>query len=272
MKIGVGIITCERYEMFRKCLLSIPFEKVSDAIIVNDSITVESRGRTESLAVECSKEFRIEVQHTDGSGVGVAKNAALKYLLDAGCDYIFLVEDDMLIKRDDIFDAYIAASEATGIQHMMFAYHGPANKNNISGGPPCPRLTVKYSDNLSITLNMHCVGAFCMYTRGSLQTVGLFNTEFNNAFEHIHHSYLLCKNNFCTAYWWWPDLANSLDYIEEQACSENSSSIRPRKDWITNINKGYALFQKLEGVSPIEVHDETESFVLNKLRALAHKL
>ena len=107
-----------------------------------------------------------------------------------------------------------------------------------------------------------------MYTRASLQQVGLFDEDFHNAFEHVHHSYLLCKNNFCTEYWWWPDIANSTDYIQEQACSEHNSSIRPRKDWLENIQKGYKRFIRLENVSPTQVADvgfEQVKFKLKKL-------
>jgi glycosyltransferase involved in cell wall biosynthesis len=255
MKIGVAIITCNRPVMFSKCLNSIPIHKIDEFVVVNDGS-------------DATEETSAHLIKTNGSGVGVAKNAAMQHLLDKDCDYIFIIEDDMLIKRDDIFDAYIAASKRTGIQHMMFAYHGPANKNGISGGPPCPRVVIEYSQDLKIALNEHCVGAMCMYTKESLQAVGLFDTQFHNAFEHVHHSYLMCKHNFCTAYWWWPDIANSTDYIEEQACSEHNSSIRPRKDWQDNIRKGFDRFIQLENVSPVQIPDSTLQSVLLKLKSL----
>lgn len=256
MKIGVGIITCNRPEMFHKCMQSIPVNKVQEIVIVNDG-----------NKVDCGDAVCIE---TSGRGVGIAKNAALKYLLDKECDYIFIIEDDMLIKREDIFDAYIAASKQTGIQHFLFAYHGPANKNGISGGKPCPRKIIEYPSNVHIALNQHCVGAMCMYTKQSLQDIGLFDTSFHNAFEHVHHSYLMCKKGYCVEYWWWPDLANSLEYIEEQACSEHNSSIRPRKDWQDNIRKGFERFMDLENVSPVQIPDSTVDNVLSKLK-LIHK-
>ena len=256
MKIGVAIITCNRTAMFNKCLNSIPFHKIDEFVVVNDGNDV-------------TQEAPVHLIKTNSKGVGAAKNAAMKYLLEKNCDYLFIIEDDMLIKRDDIFDAYIAASKATGIQHMMFAYHGPANKNNISGGPPCPRTNIEYPSGVIISLNQHCVGAFCMYTSEALKEVGLFDTQFHNAFEHVHHSYLLCKHNFCTAYWWWPDLANSLDYIEEQACSEHNSTIRPRKDWQENIRKGFEHFIKLEGISPVQIPDVSFEAVKIKLKQLS---
>lgn len=259
MKIGVGIITCNRPDFFRRCYNSIPKEEVNEIIIVNDG---------NPLPFDISKGVEIESHQ---QGVGNAKNLAITHLLQSGCDYIFLIEDDMFIKNKNIFNEYIKASKDTGIEHLMFAYHGPANKNNISGGPPYPRTIIEYPSGIKIALNQHCVGAFCMYTRKSLEIVGLFDTTFHNAFEHVHHSYLMCKHGFCTEYWWWPDIANSLDYIEEQACSEANSSIRPRKDWQENIRKGFERFFELEGISPVQIISKPFIQVKEKLKKLKNE-
>lgn len=261
MKIGVGIVTCNRPEFCRVCLNSLPESKIDELVIVNDGAP---------LPYDLS--FGSEIENKTNLGVGKSKNKAMQYLLDKDCDYIFIIEDDMRIMREDIFDAYIQASKETGIQHFLFAYHGPANKAGVSGGKPVPRRIIEYPSGLKISLNQHCVGAFCMYTKQSLLDVGLFDENFNNAFEHVHHSYMLCKKSYCVEYWWWPDLANSLDYINEQACSENNSSIRPRDDWRKNIENGFRHFQKLEGVSPVHVPDSTDQSVMLKLKTLRKQI
>jgi hypothetical protein len=38
--------------------------------------------------------------------------------------------------------------------------------------------------------------------------------------------------------------------LEELACSEESSAIRPRSDWRDNITKGYEIFTKKHKYSP----------------------
>jgi len=255
VKIGAAIITCNRPTFLKKCFNSIPKNKLDELVIINDGEKIAENDYTSATCID-----------SNGVGVGKAKNIAFKYLLDKQCDVIFIIEDDMLIIRDDIFDAYIAAYKETGIHHFLFGYHGPANKNGISGGEPKPRRVIEYPSGLKIALNQHCVGAFCMYTRESLQDVGLFNNEFHNAFEHVHHSYLLCKKGYCVEYWWWPDIANSLEYIQEQACSEHNSSIRPRTDWQDNIKKGFEVFERIEGVNPVRVPDSSTADVIKKLK------
>lgn len=261
-KIGIGIITMNRNAMLQKLLDSISYRNDCELIIINDGNPIEVDG------------YNYYVRNNEENlGVATSKNKALKHLMNLGCEHIFLIEDDMVIKNDSIFEAYINASKVSGIQHLMFGYHGPANKNGISGGVPCPRLVVKYSDELSIALNRHCVGAFCYYSRKSLEDVGLIDEKFKNAFDHVSHSYELALAGYSTPYWWWADLANSCDYIEEQACSEESSTIKTpetMQKWRDNIHNSIEYFKDKYGVLPFGVGgvlDVTPRQVLTMLKS-----
>ena len=261
-KIGVGIVTCNRHEMYRELVDSLPFDRGYDYITVNDGKTDES----ESMI----HDDYMYVANKDSLGVGKSKNIAIQYLLSQGCDYIFIIEDDMRIKDPEIFNKYIHAHKSTGISHFMFGYHGPANKNGISGGAPVPTKVINYGDpNIPlIALNHHCVGAFCMYTRESLEDVGVLDENYLNAFEHVDHSYMLAKRGYSTPYWWWADLANSMDLIEEQACSEDNSAITPRSDWQSNINEAWGEFTLKHGCSPIHVPVASFSEVEKQLKLM----
>lgn len=252
--IGVGIITCNRQEFFKKCRESIKEEWYDHIVVVNDGKGPLFDANAPILAT------------TGMEGVGRAKNAALKHLLERDCDYIILVEDDMLFKGN-IFEQYIKAHKATGIHHFMFAYHGPANKAGISGGKPVPRKIIDYG-KVKIALNQHCVGAVCFYTRECLTEVGIYDETYTNAFEHVDHSYELAKDNYSTPYWWWADIANSLDYVVEQACSEDSSAIRPRHDWQSNIKEAWGKFTDKHGVGPTSVPDVPINEVIKTLKQI----
>jgi len=252
--IGVGIITCNRPEFFKKCRESIKEEWYDHIVVVNDGKGPLFDANSPIIAT------------TGMEGVGRAKNMALKHLLEKDCDYIILVEDDMLFKGD-IFKQYIKAHKATGIHHFMFAYHGPANKAGISGGKPVPRKIIDYG-KVKIALNQHCVGAVCFYTRECLTEVGIYDETYTNAFEHVDHSYELAKDNYSTPYWWWADIANSLDYVVEQACSEDSSAIRPRDDWQSNIKEAWGKFTDKHGVGPTSVPDVPINEVIKNLKQI----
>jgi GT2 family glycosyltransferase len=274
-KIGVGIITCGRKSMFEKLFNSLLDcgDQIDYLYVVEDTKT--NRSYDDNYAVDIARSWKGEhitvFTPTANLGVAKAKNSALAHLLDAGCDHIFLIEDDMFIKNPNIFQAYIDASKKSGIQHLMFGYHGPANKNGISRGKPYPRLVVDYGD-FSLAFNQHCVGAFCYYSRKCLEDVGLIDEKFRNAFDHVSHSYELALKGYSTPYWWWADLANSLDYIEEQACSEENSSIKTPESmqkWSDNIRSSMEYFKEKFGVLPFGndgVPDTREQEVLTFLK------
>lgn len=254
-RIGVGIVTYNRPDFFEKCLASIDRSKINELVVVNDGTPY------------ASVDANILIQHPTNQGVGISKNHAFQRLLERGCDHIFIIEDDIIVKDNNVFDAYIQAGRVSGLKHMMYGYHGPANKRN---GVASPRYVFDYGNGLKIALNQHCVGAFCYYTRDVLDTVGLNDEAFVNAWEHVEHSYRIVKAGYLPAYWWWPDLANSNDYLDELACSEVSSTIRPQTTWKENIINGAKHFINKHGLSPVEIPHATVDKVTEKLKNI-HK-
>lgn len=258
-----GIVTKDRVNFFEKCYDSVKKSNNVDFImVVNDG--------EEDVKVD---ENHFYIKNEKNIGVGKSKNLLFKKALELNCDNIFLIEDDIIMKNPDVFNEYIKARNLTGIQHFCFGYHGPANKNGISGGKAVPRYIIDYGD-IKIAINMHSVGAFCYYTKDVLQKCGLIDENFHNAFEHVEHSYRISKEGYTTPYWNWADLANSMDYLDEIECSEKSSSIRPRTDWKENIIKGAALFQKKHGHSPAwqnAVPDTRENDVKQIMRNIFKK-
>ena len=254
-KIGLGIITYNREAFFEKCISSIPKDKVDELVIVNDG----------SPYTDLITHNIHTIQHYTNKGVGVSKNDAMRYLLEKGCTHIFLIEDDIAIKDSNVFEAYINTAKATGLWHLMFGYHGPANK---AGKQNTPRVVIDYGDGIQVALNHHCVGAFCYYHKGVLKNIGLMDEKFLNAFEHVEHTHQIIKAGLLPAFWWFPDIADSCKYLDEQACSEDNSSIRPRPDWRSNIEKAFDYYIQKHGVSPLHTPDTSREEVLKLLKTI----
>ena len=236
--IGIGIVTCNRDEFLDNLIKSLPEDIYT--VIVNDG---------DVMSWEHIDNKKVNDYHFNGKnlGVGKSKNILFRKLMDKGFEHIFIIEDDMLIKDKEVFNKYIEASKVSGIKHLMFGYHGPANK---SEGKPNPRFKVPYNKEVEIAFNLHCVGSFCYYHKDILDEVGIFDEQYNNAWEHVDHSYQIVKAGYLPGYWFWPDLANSYDYIDEQACSNDNSVIRPREDWMDNIKNGADYFVSKNGYAP----------------------
>jgi GT2 family glycosyltransferase len=260
-KVGIGIVTCNRQSFFERLIASLPvIDSHHYVCAVNDGL--EYFKQLDGQLNYSNVLNKYHQNHTN-LGVGKSKNILFKTLLDAGCDHIFIIEDDMVIKDLSVFERYIEASKVTGLKHMMFGYHGPANKN---GNQLLPRFIVPYNSKLNIAFNTESVGSFCYYRREVLLDIGLNDENFTNAWEHVEHSYRIVKAGYIPGYWYWPDLANSCEYIGEQACSEDNSTIRPRDDWKSNIVKGAKHFMDVHGYLPVSVPDIGKELVYKHIK------
>jgi len=259
-KIGLGVITHNREDFYRQCCESIPLDVIDHVVTVNDG-----------QPYDYNLPGMYFYQNFENLGVGRSKNKAMKHLLKCGCEHIFLIEDDIVIKQKGVFQKYIDTAKASGIWHLMYGYHGPANKTPSKN--PNPRLIVDYKEH-QVALNQHCVGAFCYYHKGVLKNIGLMDEQFRNAWEHVEHSYQIVKAGLLPGYWWWPDVANSYEYLDELACSEENSTIRweddekkiPKQDWQENIQKGAKHFASKHGYTPVQVPDSSLDTVQHRLK------
>ena len=255
-KIGIGVITCNREDFFRKTINALP--DVETIVVVNDGQSYPSDAYPTKV-----KEV---LQHSRNKSVGISKNEALRYLIQDGCQHLFLVEDDMLITNPEVCRAYIKGAEASGIWHLNFGYHGPANKK--PDGTKNPRTTVEYEPGIELAFNPNCVGSFSYYLKGVIKTIGYMDERFINAWEHCEHTYRTIKEGLHPPWWWFADLANSDEYIQELASSEVNSVIRKTDEWRLNMQNGAGWFQIKHGFTPTAIPDTHPDVVIKKLEEI----
>jgi GT2 family glycosyltransferase len=264
MKIGAAIIACDRVDYTNKCIDSLLLNKrdLNEYFVVNDGRPWHS-----------DKNIEIINNTPPYQTVGVAKNNALKELIKRGCDQLFLIENDMVIKSPDIFKKYIEARKVTGITHLNFGYHGPANRTSDYKLPK-PRYVVEYPKGIKIALNLHSVGAFSYFDKKYIQEVGTHDVFFKNAWEHVELCQRGIKKGFLPAFWWFPDIEGSNDLIEEVPGSIQNSSITHTEEWTDNMKKGAEHYKKLHGWIPIHSPDMPLQLVLDNLKVIYrdHKL
>ena len=89
----------------------------------------------------------------------------------------------------------------------------------------------------------------------------------------------IVKAGYIPAYWWWPDVANSYEYLDEIACSEESSTIRwedsekktPKKEWAINIERGAQHFYRKHNCYPTTIPNTPEDQIVGLLKNIKHK-
>jgi glycosyltransferase involved in cell wall biosynthesis len=231
-KIGIGIITCDRRDYLQKLIKSLQGIYIHELYIINDGV----------VQIDCDG-FKNHNNMPPKQGVGKAKNTAIKYLKE--CDYIFLLEDDIIIKDVTVFDKYIEASKLSGIQHFNFAFHGTDNYNPDKS--PAVRLKLDYSSTVSVCLYPNVYGAFSMYTKKCIEQVGLMDEFYYNAMEHVDHTASIIKAGMHPPFRWFADIADSDKYIEEIDNAHSGSEIRRDQKWIENFHKAADHFAQKFG-------------------------
>lgn len=262
-KIGVGIVTCNRPELFKKLVESLRnCDDIDYIAVFQDTTTPNPEAKDYVCGLDkwdwwnrdddtLSLSLTLTVAK-ENVGVGEAKNTCLRTLLREGCDHIFLIEDDIFIKDPRVFREYIKASKLTGIQHFNFSQHGVMNKTFGFGvKAPNPRTTISY-EGLHIPLYPHCVGAFSYYSRNCLDTAGLIDERYFNACEHVDHTYEIIKAGMHPPFWYFADIDKSWEYLGDEEWSQQNSTISSNPNHNQMMVDADKIFVEKHGHLPVQ--------------------
>jgi len=230
-RIGCAIITYNRPQSLLRLYASIPRERLDYFIIVNDG---QPFPEFAGLQVD---EF---IQHESNQGVGRSKNDALRRMLERGVEHIFLIEDDIYLTDDTVFDRYIEAARVSGIQHFNYSQHGVHNKTG-PGRLPNPAALARYAD-VDIAFYPNCVGAFSYYSHHCLVAVGLMDEEYFNAMVHVDHTLRVILAGLHPAYYFFADIGESWRYFGEDEWTIEQSTISSQANHSELYDKAKELF------------------------------
>ena len=107
--VGVGIITYNRKDSYSKLLEAIKLAKDVDFIVTVKNFDVDYAESDPSYI--CNGIFENKEMTTfqvnEKLGIAYNKNVAAKWLLSKNAQHIFIIEDDILLKDDAVFNEYI---------------------------------------------------------------------------------------------------------------------------------------------------------------------
>jgi GT2 family glycosyltransferase len=233
--IAIGITTYNREDYFRESARSVAehLSGLVDAVYVHDDGSDEQSFATHQEIIQTELVGRFPRVCARGGtksgnhGVAYSKNRLLEKMLADGADWLFLLEDDILITSPQAVSGYLKACRESGLAHLSYAHHGPANaagSREVNG---------------AISYYHHYVGAWCVYSRQCLEDVGLFDEGFTNAWEHVQHTIRLAGAGYTEPRpWYVADATGSEFWLEEIPGSFENSAIRPRADCQANIDGG----------------------------------
>jgi GT2 family glycosyltransferase len=273
-KIGVGIITCNRLDYLKGLIDTlVPCKDVIDCLVVINDGKDQPAWKLpygEWIDNECNL------------GVAKSKNKALRHLFDERCDFLFLIEDDMLIKDPSVFGQYIEACKASGIQHFNYGPGSPFNrKQKIQNfdlhnrhlldekTEPNPKLIVEYK-TCKVALYEHTVAMFSFFTRKLLEEgLGYMPEEYDRCWEHVDGTYQIIKAGYHPPFWWFADIANSHELIEEApGAIENSSIAKNKDEWMQRVMEGREIYKNKHGHYPNQPPQHTKEEVIQILKQI----
>ena len=279
-KIGIAISTCDRPEYLKNCINSL--SGVNATVCVCD----DGHNKVDDIIPDGVHILRTSKPR---SGVAKNKNHGFRYLLDRGCDYIFTMEDDCIIKDLSIFTKYIEASKVTGIHHFNFGPGSPWNRKQldptlkgdlsrrmdaIQDGEPIPRMVVQYEKDsgMDICLYEHVVGMLSFFTREGLEQVGLYDEDFYNAWEHVEHTYRFVLAGMTTPFWWFADIKGSEKYIEGQKDEKaNTSLAKNEHEFNKLVSDGLKVYYNKHNIVPAQIRSVNKEEVNHALRLIKNK-
>jgi len=273
--IFVGIVTCNRPEFFNECYKSVLNSNNVDIVCVCNDGTID---------VDLSKDT-IYIKHEANKGVGVSKNDLLKEALKhKDVEHIFLLEDDMIVKDPDVFNAYIKTAKKSGIYHLNFGPGSPFNRKqdfefDLHNRHECkhdselaPKLKVDYGDNVEVWFYEHSVAMLSYFHRSVIEDVGIHDEQFYNAWEHVDLTYRISKAGYHTPFWWFADVANSDKLIDvAPGAIDNSSIAKDTEQWQKNVYGGREVYKEKHSHYPNQPPMLSKSDVLKVIKRLKRK-
>lgn len=250
-KIGVGIVTYNSESYYKELYETLPFNKIDVLVTVNggNNYTGNYKGNW--------------VQHSENVYPSVCRNDCINFLLQRGCEHIFIIEDDMILKSPDIFDKYITASKESGIKYFSFvstSWESGTSQNRT------PRLIIEYKNNVSVSLYKNMCNEFTYHHQSCYEKTGLYDTEFRDPFD-IDFAYREAQQDYSTPFWWFADITNSDKLIinNPNAISRLQGD-RPDGSREQRIQKEWEYFVKKHGIMVNQIPDTTKEQVITKLK------
>lgn len=241
-RIGIAITTHNRPEVLKRSIEQHMKHLPSGALVV-----VIDDGSNPAAVVPANVKL---VRHDKSCGIVASKNASLTALVDAGCEHLFLWDDDAWPIADNWHLPYIESPEP----HLAYQFLDLAGQRKIND------MTVLYRDDKHIAYTGQR-GVMLYYHRSAIDKVGGFDPVYGRGM-YEHPDLALRIHNAGLSTWAFADVAGSENLIHSMdEYEEVARSIpRPERESLAKTNariysarrdsgySGYAPYRKQHDV------------------------
>lgn len=244
------IVTYNRESLLKGCLESIDTSLFDKVVVVHDGGGIEYDKATIDII---SKNFEY-ITFPENVGVAVCKQAGVDYVLtESDSEHIFIVEDDILVKDNLVWDYYIDFSKASGVHHTNW------NDYRYSS----TKFAVNF-DGFTGIVTRDVEASFSYFNRNMFKFCE-FPADMKNAFEHISVELQLIEKDLLPPFWNFVCPKDTGNYLTNVGFD---STITDVGDYTDNYSKANAAFIKRHGYGVNKIPDVGQEVVLSRLKFL----
>ncbi|MCU5775218.1 glycosyltransferase family 2 protein [Winslowiella arboricola] len=215
--IGIAVTTHNRHEVISKALeYQFRFMPAGAVVVVVDD------GSATPVTVPPSVKL---IRHEKSLGIVASKNASLEALIDAGCEHLFLWDDDAWPIAGGWEQPYIDSPEP----HLAYQFL------DLSGPRKLNDLAVLYRDDKHVAYTGQR-GVMLYYHRSAIEKVGGFDPIYGRGM-YEHSDLALRIHNAGLTSWAYADVAGSaalIHSLDEHELVERSVSKPDREQQVKN--------------------------------------
>lgn len=222
--IGICITTHNRPEVLQKSLEQHMKHLPDNAFVV----VVDDGSNPPAIAPDNIKLIRNEIS----LGIVASKNASLEVLIDAGCEHLFLWDDDAWPIADNWHIPYIESPEP----HLAYQFLDLAGPRKIND------MTVLYRDDKHVAYTGQR-GVMLYYHRSAIEKVGGFDPVYGRGmYEHPDLALRIYNAGLST--WAFADVIGSEKLIHSMDEYEEGNRSIPRPDREALVKRNVTIYNE----------------------------
>ncbi|EAU2307334.1 glycosyltransferase family 2 protein [Salmonella enterica subsp. enterica serovar Mbandaka] len=221
-RIGIAITTHQRAEVLKRALEQHMKHLPAGALVV-----VIDDGSKPAAVVPNGVQL---LRHESSLGIVASKNASLSALMDAGCEHLFLWDDDAWPIADNWHLPYIESPEP----HLAYQFLDLAGPRKIND------MTVLYRDDKHIAYTGQR-GVMLYYHRSAIDKVGGFDPVYGRGM-YEHPDLALRIHNAGLTSWAFADVIGSEKLIHSMDEYEEGARSIPRPDREALVKRNVGIF------------------------------
>lgn len=197
-----------RLEVFKSSINSLIESNFEGKIFVVDDGS-EINGHLYYLSSLNNKNVEMVNKKVNG-GLSRTKNTGIRLIMESGCDYGFLADDDVLYKKN-WFIPYLDIMHNTSVKHLAF-YNKKWN-SDILGVSKNSRIINYQGFNLELYENVQ--GGMLSFSRKMIETIGFYKIlPYKIGHEHGNFSIRAINQGFSIGFVDVPNSNNLLNYVD----------------------------------------------------------